>query len=89
MTASVNSLPPNVQKVYECICRAKAENRGDSPTIREIADGCGITSTSVVNYHLDTLEKAGLIKRPRRGRSRRIEVVGGSWLPPTPLQRED
>lgn len=33
------------------------------PTVREIGRGCGITSTSIVIYHLDKLEAAGLIKR--------------------------
>lgn len=36
---------------------------GMSPTIREIADGSGISSTSVVNYNLDALEELGLLTR--------------------------
>lgn len=34
-----------------------------SPAIREIADGCGICSTSVVNYNLNELESIGLLTR--------------------------
>jgi repressor LexA len=35
------------------------------PTIREIGNALGISSTSVVNYNLNKLEKAGLIIRDR------------------------
>ncbi len=33
------------------------------PTIREIQKGCHISSTSVVNYNLNILEKIGILKR--------------------------
>ncbi len=33
------------------------------PTIREIGAGCAIKSTSNVDYHLNKIEAAGLIKR--------------------------
>lgn len=36
-----------------------------APTVREIAGYCGITSTSVVQYHLNRLEEAGQIMRER------------------------
>jgi repressor LexA len=45
-----------------------------SPTIREIGDEIGISSTNGVRYHLSVLEKLGYIRR-RRGISRGIE-----WL---------
>ncbi len=35
------------------------------PTIREIGEEVGITSTSVVKYNLDALERRGLIERDR------------------------
>ena len=37
--------------------------KGYSPTVREIAEGCGISSPSVVHYHLNALERAGLLSR--------------------------
>lgn len=37
--------------------------RGYPPTIREIGQQLGITSTSVVNYNLNKLKSAGLIER--------------------------
>ena len=36
------------------------------PSIREIGEKTGITSTSVVNYYLDQLEKRGMIERDRK-----------------------
>jgi repressor LexA len=39
------------------------ETYGYPPSIREIGDGTSISSTSVVNYYLDQLEKMGHIKR--------------------------
>jgi repressor LexA len=37
-----------------------------SPSMREIGDACEISSTSVVKYHLDKLEKYGFIKRNKK-----------------------
>lgn len=45
------------------------------PTIREIMDALGMSSTSVVNYELDALASAGHIKRDRMA-SRGIRLVG-------------
>jgi repressor LexA len=36
------------------------------PSIREIGEKTGISSTSVVNYYLDQLEKMGMIERDRK-----------------------
>jgi len=38
-------------------------DRSYPPTIRDIQTGCGISSTSVVDYNLDVLERAGHIRR--------------------------
>ena len=38
-------------------------DRSYPPTIRDIQSGCEISSTSVVDYHLDILEKLGYIRR--------------------------
>ena len=37
--------------------------RGYPPTVRDIQSGCGISSTSVVDYHLKALKKGGYIRR--------------------------
>ncbi len=39
------------------------DDKGYPPTIRDIAAGCGISSTSVVAYNLNKLEQAGYIRR--------------------------
>ena len=48
--------------------------RSYPPTIRDIVNGCGISSTSVVDYNLDILEREGYIRR-HPGVSRGIELV--------------
>lgn len=45
------------------------------PSIRDIQIGCGISSTSVVDYNLRKLEDKGMIRRDREV-SRGIEVLG-------------
>ena len=49
-------------------------DNGYPPTIREIGKAVGITSTSVVNYNLDALQRAGFIYRDRTV-SRGIRLV--------------
>ena len=55
----------------------KREHDGNTPTKREIAEGCCV-STSSVNYHLIRLEIANRIHISGEGCSN-IEVVGGAW----------
>jgi len=43
-----------------------SEKEGYPPSIREIGERTGITSTSVVNYYLNQLEDWGYIERDRR-----------------------
>ena len=48
--------------------------RSYPPTVRDIVSGCGISSTSVVDYNLDILEREGYIRR-HPGISRGIELI--------------
>ncbi len=50
------------------------QDNGYPPTIREIGENCEISSTSVVNYNLNILEKNGYISRDGRV-SRGIRLV--------------
>jgi len=51
------------------------DDRGYSPTVRDIVKGCSISTPSVVQHHLDKLEKEGYIRRdPQVFRS--IRLVG-------------
>ncbi len=53
--------------------KSRQENGLASPTIREIAEACNISSTSLVAYYLKQLEDAGHIERaPNRARSIRL-----------------
>ena len=45
-----------------------------APTYREIAVACGLSTTSLVRYHLDLLEREGHIKR-RANVARGIIIV--------------
>lgn len=53
---------------------------GYPPSIRQIQTALGISSTSVVDYNLDLLEKRGLIRRQSRT-SRSITLAGESLRP--------
>lgn len=54
--------------------RAFIEDKDYPPSIRDIQEGCGISSTSVVDYNLRKLEEKNFIKRDREV-SRGIEVL--------------
>lgn len=55
--------------------RRFTEEHGYPPTIREIGRACDISSTSVVNYNLNKLERAGFLVRKREV-SRGLRLVG-------------
>ncbi|MBM3958128.1 MAG: repressor LexA [Gemmatimonadetes bacterium] len=52
------------------------EDRGYPPSVRDIQQGCDISSTSVVAYNLEILKKHGHIRRDAEV-SRGLELVGG------------
>ena len=54
------------------------------PSIRQIQDGCSISSTSVVDYNLKKLEGDGYIRRDREV-SRAIELLERGGRPPRTL----
>jgi len=72
----MEKLSPKQQQITKFIYRF-CEDKGYPPTIRDIVAGCGISSTSVVDYNLDILEKKGYIRRHREV-SRGIELVSRS-----------
>jgi repressor LexA len=63
-------------KIVEFIRRFRTE-RHYPPTVRDILNGCNISSTSVVDYNLDILERLGIIRR-HSGVSRGIELLDDS-----------
>ena len=58
------ALSQRQQEIYQFIERFSRE-KGRPPTIREIGSAVNISSTSVVNYNLNILEKAGMISREK------------------------
>jgi len=58
----MKALSSKQQKIIEFIHQFLVDN-GYPPTVREIVGGCGISSTSVVNYNLNILKRAGYIRR--------------------------
>ncbi len=56
------------------------EERGFPPTLREIGEAAGISSTNGVRYFLDRLEAKGRIRRGD-GLSRAIELIDGPARP--------
>jgi len=65
------------QKQILAFLRRFRDEKDYPPTIRDIVKGCGISSTSVVDYNLKILEKEGHIRRDREV-SRGIELMGRS-----------
>jgi repressor LexA len=59
---AIKSLSPKQERIIKFVTEFLSD-KGYPPTIRDIAAGCGISSTSVVAYNLNKLEQAGYIRR--------------------------
>lgn len=63
------------QRILEVIHQFTAE-RGYPPSVREIGERVGLSSSSTIHAHLKTLERRGLISRdPTKPRALRSEVT--------------
>jgi repressor LexA len=71
------------RKVLQVI-RESVQRRGYPPSMREIGEAVGLTSTSSVSYQLSTLQAKGYLRRDA-GRPRTVEVR----LPGHPAVRPD
>ncbi len=72
-------LTPRQRRVLEEI-RASVERRGYPPSMREIGEAVGLTSSSSVSHQLATLERKGFLRRdPNRPRA--IEVFSPDAAP--------
>ncbi len=65
-------IPQRTEAILAYIVRFQAEH-GAPPTVREIGDRFSIRSTNGVCYHLDLLEREGMIQR-RKGHARGIQL---------------
>ncbi|MEJ3657571.1 transcriptional repressor LexA [Actinomycetes bacterium KLBMP 9759] len=68
------ALTPRQRKVLEVI-RDWVERFGYPPSVREIGDAVGLTSTSSVHHQLRTLERKGYLRRDPN-RTRAVDVRG-------------
>ncbi len=66
-------LSPKQERILDFL-RRFLDDKDYPPTVRDIVKGCGISSTSVVDYNLNILEREGYIRRDREI-SRGIELV--------------
>ena len=85
----MKALSPKQRQIISFLNRFGLDT-GYPPTVRDIVSGCGISSTSVVNYNLAILEREGYISRhagvsrgitlpnrsPATGHSTQVPVIG-------------
>jgi hypothetical protein len=67
------------ERVFRYVVEFKRAHDGISPTVREIAGGCRLGTTTVVN-HLRILQQQKKIRAMGFGYSRGIVVAGGRWV---------
>ncbi len=75
----MRKLSDRQQAIYDFI-QEYAADHGYPPSIREIGQAVGISSTSVVDYNLKALERFGMILRDREV-SRGVRTVGQTVRP--------
>jgi repressor LexA len=71
---TMRKLSERQRRILDFVARYTSDH-GYPPSIREIGQAVGITSTSVVDYNLKALERSGLIRRDREV-SRGLGLVG-------------
>ncbi|MCL2387193.1 MAG: transcriptional repressor LexA [Defluviitaleaceae bacterium] len=72
MVAKSKVLTAKQQTILDFL-KSEIKRNGYPPTVREICDAVGLSSTSTVHAHLETLEKKGYIRRsPTKNRSTEI-----------------
>src|SRR6202034_2612331 len=77
-----SALTPRQRTILDVI-RASVSSRGYPPSIREIGDAVGLTSTSSVAHQLRTLEKKGYLRRdPNRPRAVDVRSSDDASKPP-------
>ena len=71
------------KKVYDYICSVLSRD-SFPPSVRDIGNSLGFSSTSTVHFYLSKLEQKGLIKR-ESGKSRAISLVDPSVIEGIPV----
>jgi repressor LexA len=70
----MDDLTPRQQRILEFI-RQTVQDRGYPPTVREIGEAVGLTSSSSVHAQLANLQRKGMLRKDA-SRPRAIEVAG-------------
>src|SRR4030042_3630898 len=84
MRKMMNILKSNTREKILRYIHDFIDERGYSPTVRDILKGCSLSSTAVVQHHLKMLEREGTIHRdPEVFRS--IKLLGRSSILQIPL----
>lgn len=74
----VNDLTPRQRQILEFIKR-EVQQRGYPPSVREIGQAVGLSSSSTVHGHLNKLEEKGYIRRdPTKPRAIEVLEPGGA-----------
>jgi hypothetical protein len=73
------AMSETTERVFRYVVEFKKVHDGISPTVREIAAGCGLGSATVAR-HLRVLQRARRIRAMGFGFSRGIIVPGGRWV---------
>jgi repressor LexA len=82
LKAADSGLTPRQRTILDVI-RASVTSRGYPPSIREIGDAVGLTSTSSVAHQLRTLERKGYLRRdPNRPRAVDVRASDEGSRPP-------
>src|SRR5690348_10794104 len=82
-------LTPRQHKVLDVI-RDSVERRGYPPSMREIGEAVGLTSTSSVAHQLATLQRKGFLRRdPNRPRAVDVRLPAAADSDPTSYVRSE
>jgi repressor LexA len=84
-----DGLTPRQRRVLEVI-RDSVERRGYPPSVREIGEAVGLTSTSSVAHQLATLQRKGFLRRdPNRPRAVDVRLPAAADADPTPYADDE
>ena len=72
--SDMDAITPRQQRILEYI-RKTVQDRGYPPTVREIGEAVGLTSSSSVHAQLANLQRKGMLRKDA-ARPRAIEVAG-------------
>ena len=79
MVIPMRDLTKRQQEIFDFILTSLRED-GVIPSVREICEACGFSSTNAVVCHLDAIAKKGYINR-RPGAARNIEIAPDFLVP--------